>query len=294
MIHADVHVAGVAVRRADRERQQLELASRPTADLALAMRRCGLNEPRQVRVVVERDAVGREAQHLGQRLVEARHGLLRQAVDQIDVDRLEAARARRLDHVGGLLVALDRGSPPAARPGRNPARRAESRLKPSSAEQRDRRGIRAARIDLDRVLAVRRERRSDRGCIPISVAQLVMRLRKVGVPPPQCICSTRCPSPNSARLTSSISRSRYARYLRRPPAIARDDLVAGAVVADRAAERQVHVERQRPRGRRRCAVRSSARTVRRGIERLDEAVGGGVRGVARSGSVEAAQELADR
>ncbi|MNV79895.1 hypothetical protein D3C71_1734660 [compost metagenome] len=71
-----------------------------------------------------------------------------------------------------------------------------------------------------------------------------------------------------------------------------DDLVAGAVVAQRFAERNVHIQRQRPRlGR--CAL--AALGQRQGVvllaKGLDKAVGGGERGIARARHVEALQQL---
>jgi hypothetical protein len=80
---------------------------------------------------------------------------------------------------------------------------------------------------------------------------------------------------------SCASASRYSAAL----VVLGDDLVAGAVVAHRFAERDVHVQRQRrrrPPWRRRHAVASACGTRR--PEGLDEAVGRGVRGVAGPGT----------
>ncbi len=64
------------------------------------------------------------------------------------------------------------------------------------------------------------------------------------------------------------------------------DLVAAAVVADRVAERQVHVQRQRHMG----GALLEPVPVGGGIEGLDEAVGRRIRRVARAGNVEAPQQ----
>ena len=86
--------------------------------------------------------------------------------------------------------------------------------------------------------------------------------------------------------------------LRCAPVIACHHLVAGAVVAHRFAERDVHVQRQRLRAPdRSCALCSLAERLRilRRAEGVDETVGGGVRGVARAGLVQAPQQfLGDR
>jgi hypothetical protein len=65
-----------------------------------------------------------------------------------------------------------------------------------------------------------------------------------------------------------------AHVARRAAAVARDDLVARAVVADRVAERQVHVERQRLRGPRLVARLQRGDVLRR-AESFMEAVGRG-------------------
>ena len=66
------------------------------------MRRCGL----KVGVVIERDAVGGELEHLVDRLLERAAVLLGQAVDEVHVDGLEAVFAgglhRGLRHLEGL------------------------------------------------------------------------------------------------------------------------------------------------------------------------------------------------
>jgi hypothetical protein len=69
--------------------------------------------------------------------------------------------------------------------------------------------------------------------------------------------------------------------------VARHHLVAGAVVADGIAERDMHVHGQR-RGRHHRARPQPAR-VSVGVEGLDEAVGGGVGSVTRARNVEASQ-----
>jgi hypothetical protein len=69
---------------------------------------------------------------------------------------------------------------------------------------------------------------------------------------------------------------------------ARDDLVAGAVVADRVAKRDVHVQRQRAPAT--LAPRCDGFQIVAGAEVGAEAVGSGIRGVARSGLAQAGQQ----
>ena len=104
VVHADVNVAGFG-QAADAELQQLQLGIGrghvATVDAALR-----LEQPGQVRIAVQRDAVGRDIQHLLERAVEADHVLLGQAVDQVHADRLEAGGTRRVDDEPGLLRSL--------------------------------------------------------------------------------------------------------------------------------------------------------------------------------------------
>ena len=61
---------------------------------------------RQVRIAVERDAVGFEREHFVERAVEAVERLLWQPVDQVEIHRAEAARTRFGDNLPGCLLAL--------------------------------------------------------------------------------------------------------------------------------------------------------------------------------------------
>ena len=63
--------------------------------------------PRDVRVVEERDALGPDVQHALDGVREARAGLVRQAVDQVHVDRSHALLARPVDDAARQLLGLD-------------------------------------------------------------------------------------------------------------------------------------------------------------------------------------------
>ena len=68
--------------------------------------------------------------------------------------------------------------------------------------------------------------------------------RKVGEPPPKCSCDTGWAAPSSARTQVDLELQRV-QVFGGPLVVLGDDLVAGAVVAHRFAERDVHVQRQR-------------------------------------------------
>ena len=65
-----------------------------------------LLEPRYVRVAEHRDAVGREREHLLDRGLKRFGGLMRQAVDEVDVEALKAQLARGGDQVARHFVWL--------------------------------------------------------------------------------------------------------------------------------------------------------------------------------------------
>jgi hypothetical protein len=66
-----------------------------------------LEEPRHVGIVVDREAVGMRRDDRIQRPRESFQGLMRQPIDEIDVDRAEARRAARLDDAERLLHTLN-------------------------------------------------------------------------------------------------------------------------------------------------------------------------------------------
>ena len=115
------------------------MREREYAELVLGRRQFGLvdlplrlEEVRQVRVAVDRDAVGAGGDHLVERGRESAHRLLGKPVDQVHVDRHEPVAARRVHQRAGLglaLDAVDRG----CTAGSKSWMPSEMRLKPSEA-----------------------------------------------------------------------------------------------------------------------------------------------------------------
>ena len=172
-----------------------------------------------------------------ERLRHARQVLARQAVDQVEVHRLEAVRARRRDHGRSLLEAL----PAVDRALHVLVEVLDADREAVEAERRqegDRLRAGAARIHFDRVLAVGGERKTaaDHGH---QRAQLVVREERRSAAAPVQLADALVRAEEIAHELELASE--VADVLRGTPAVLRDHLVAAAVVADRAAERQVHV-----------------------------------------------------
>jgi hypothetical protein len=101
------------------------------------------------------------------------------------------------------------------------------------------------------------------------------------------------PVPEFAHVQIDLALERLEVRLR-PVMVTRDHLVARAVVADLLAERDVHIDRHRARaGDDSAAVSALPQRlpVVLGREGLDEAIGRRVRGVARPGNVEPAEQV---
>ena len=215
--------------------------------------------------------------HLVERGREPGHRLLRQAVDQVAVDRDEAVGAGGVDHQARLGLALD----PVDRllhlgievldADRDPV---EAEL----AEEGDGLGVDLARIDLDRDLGVGRD--AERAAQHAHEVVISSRARNVGVPPPQCSCSTGGRALDHAADDADLAAD-VPDVLGAAAVVLGDDLVAGAVVADGVAERHVHVQRQRLRVHRVPLVARVQRVdVVLGPEPVVKAVGGRVGRVA--------------
>ena len=230
-----------------------------------------------MRVAVEGDAVGRGFDHLVERGAVAGHRLLRQSVDQVAVDRDEAVGARRVDHGARFRFALDpvdgllHVGVEVLDADRNPV---EAQL----AEERDRVRADLARIDLDRDLGV--------GCHVERAAQhahqrghLVAREERRRAAAPVKLLDDRVALDHAA--DDADFAADVLDVLGAAAVVLGDDLVARAVVADRVAERHVHVQRQRLRMNRVPLVARMQRVdVMLGLEPVVKAVGGRVGGVA--------------
>ena len=105
MIHPDVAVA-VGGQAADRIKHDVDLFHRGGQvrgqNPALRLKVIG-----QVRIVVKRDTVGREFNHLINRLFKGLPGLLGQPVDKIHVDRVKAVGAGLLHQIARHLKGLN-------------------------------------------------------------------------------------------------------------------------------------------------------------------------------------------
>ena len=284
MVHADIVVAGVAQHR-ERVGQHGQLFRR-TRQLGAQDAALRLEAGRQVGVGIERDAIGAQLLDLLQRMAEGFGRLLGQAVDQVDVDRLEADLARGLhqrEHLLGRLHAMDRLL----------HRRIEvlhAEAQPVEAEpiqMLQALGRDGARIDLDRELATRGQVEMALDHVEqvgeLDVAQESRRATA------QVQLRHLVTSAEMLDLQLELARE-VAQVFGRLAVVLGDDLVAGAVVAQRLAEGDMHIERERQRHRAGPALLERLDIVV-ATKGLDEAVGGRVRGVARPRHIEAPEKL---
>ncbi|KFB72751.1 MAG: hypothetical protein AW09_002051 [Candidatus Accumulibacter phosphatis] len=150
MVHADVDIARIG-HPANRQGKNLQTrvggGHVRLQDAALRLEQAG-----QVGIVIDRDAIRTKFDHALEGAAEAHHRLLRQAVDQVDADRLEAGGACCVDDGAGFFLALHTVH------GQLDARieilHADAHaIETQVAEQFDGGAIHLARIDFDRVLA---------------------------------------------------------------------------------------------------------------------------------------------
>ena len=235
VVHADVPES--AQRQApDRQQHQVEPRFR-RRHLRLVDAALWLEDGRQMRIVVERDAVRVQDQHLVDRLVKPLCILLWQPVDEIHVHGLEARRPCGFDDCRRLLVALD----PVDRAlnARIEVLHADRDAVEADLRKRvNRLRVRRARIDLDGALRLRIQLEMRANAAHELTQLLLVEKRRRASAPVQLIDTL----PGAqGRLDERHLSPQIAQILRGAPVILGDDLVAGAVVADRAAKRQVHV-----------------------------------------------------
>ena len=114
-------------------------------------------------------------------------------------------------------------------------------------------------------------------------------IRKFGVPPPKCSCTTSRSRSNSGATMSALAHQAFG--IRRAAAhVARDDSIASAVEARRETEWHVHVQRQVARNRLLVAARHLPPEVGIG-EARGKLRRRRIRGVTRTGPVVAAQQI---
>ena len=148
------------------------------------MRCCGLKSSRQVRVAVDGEPVGARGDHRVERLRESVRRLLRQAVDQVDVDRAQAVAAAGLDDRERFLDRLHAVH-------RRLHRRVEILDAQACPVEADRREVRDVAGDIERgssSIERSRSRRSTKWKWRRSVSTTSRSCageRKFGVPPPK-------------------------------------------------------------------------------------------------------------
>ncbi len=275
VVHPDVAVSRLPeLVDGEREDRELGLRRRQRIEIDPALR---LEEMRHVRVAVERDAVGRGGDHLVERRRKSRHRLQRQPVDQIGVDRHESVGAGGVDHRHRLGLGLD----PVHRLLHDRVEILDADRDPVEAqpgEKLDRVGADLARIDLDRYLGIRRKREAGVQH-PHQHRHFVAREERRRAAAEVQLLDPRAAFDEAAHdldLAADV-----LDVLGRAPVVLGDDLVARAVVADRVAERDVHVQRQR-RGGPLVVARGERVDVVLGLDAGVKAISSGVRGVART------------
>ncbi len=225
-------------------------------------------------VAVEGDAVGPEVDHSLQRAIEADDVLLGQTVDEIQIDRPESCAPGFLDDGPRQLFAL------------NPVHGLLNRLveilhsdahpvHSQVGEQGHGARRRAARVDLDGILAIRFELEMG-GDDRHQLLQLI-RLEERGRPSAPMELRQPAVAVQGFRHEPCFGRQ-VAEVLACPRMIPCHDLVAGTVEADRVAERQVNVHGQGARHGPETALAQPG-TVGMLVESFDEPVRGGIRRV---------------
>ena len=241
---------------------------------------------RQVGVVIERDAVGGELEHLVDRLLERAAVLLGQAVDEVHVDGLEAVFAgglhRGLRHLEGLDAVhglLDVGVEVLDAEGHA--------VEAQIVQVLDLVGVAGARVNLDRELAALGEREALRERLHHE-RELVVR--EEGRRAAAEVELLELGGARDGLLHEVGFAADHLDVLGAAGVVARDDLVAAAVEADVVAEGNVHVEREVG-GLLRVSAAGEGLAVVFGTEARVESVGGRIRRVAGGGHVEFAQEV---
>jgi hypothetical protein len=277
VVHADRHVAG-AVEGVDGGSEQLAFRVR-VRQIERIDRLLVRPQPRHVRVGVDGDAVRQHGGDRLQRPPERLDRLARQAVDEIEIDRIESRPPRELverARAGFRLMPLDRvlhalGEVLDAE--RQP-------VESETAEQRDLLAGGHARVHFDRAFGIRGdvEVPPDRGVEARNLLQGEVGRRPAA---PVVLDDT---------AASGQGRGQHADFAReifeiglRDVALLRGDHGAAAIGAALGAERNVDVERERIAGDRRRGGQPVAVALR--VEALVKLHRGGVRRIAGPGPV---------
>jgi len=215
-------------------------------------------------------------------------GLLRQAVDQVDAHRAEAGGARGVDHRARLALGLD-AVDGALHLGVEVLDAQADAVEALAPQGMDPLGGDRARIDLDRVFAYLVGRETE---VAAQVGHQVVHLGvgKIGrgaAAEMQLLDLVHAGEQRALHGDLALQVGEIGRGLLALPG---DDLVAGAVVADRVAERNVQVERERA-GAAAGAQAGHGMQVVAVAEFLAEAVGGRIGGIARAVLAEALEQV---
>jgi hypothetical protein len=242
-------------------------------------------DPGHEGVRVHGHPIGSQLDRALDRVAEREGRLLRQPVDEVEVDRLGPAGAQELVQVAGLLeglVAVDGVLHPGVEV-LDPHRHAVEAELP---QERHLRRARHAWVDLDRHLRARFHDEAGADRLPEARHLVDAEVGRGAAAPVQlghavAAAEARCDEVDLAFEMVEVAG--------RHPALAGDDHVAAAEAAALGAEGQVDVERQRRIGVQRGGVQLLEVALRR--EAVVELDGRRVRGVARAGAVEAGESL---
>ena len=285
MVHAHVHITRAHQHlQCMRQHRHLGAAVGQLVHVDAALRLEALG---QMRVGVQGNAVRPQPYHLLQCALHRRQTLPGQAVNQIDVDRLQPPRPRRVHQVKHLLGGLDAVHRCLHIRVKVLHAKAQA-VKAQIGQGLQPRHAHRARVDFNRDFGfggqaeVGAQQRHQLGQFVVA--------QKRGAAAAQ----VQLPETLARAHDGGVQRQFFGQVVqvaRRAAVVFGDDLVAGAVVAQRLAKRNVHIQRQRGKPPR-CAQRLLQNpAVVRVVKGLDKTVYRWVRGVARPGNVKAAQEF---
>src|SRR4051812_2442338 len=277
VVHADIEIAG-AREPAQGKGQDLQARLRRRQigrhDAPLWLEPFG-----QVRVGIKRDAIRVERDHAVEGAAEAVEGLLRQTVDEVEVDRAHAVGARLGYHAAHQILGLH-AVHGLLHVGVEVLHAERHAVESEAREMLQGAGWRMARIDFDGALGLggNVKPRAQRGHQPVHLGAAQE--------------SRRAASQMKLGHGGGVEERRQelqfplevADILGRPAVVTGHDLVAAAVVADALAEGQMDVDGKGLADAAGVALRQALPQL--GLaESLDETVGRGIRGVARAGLV---------
>ena len=286
VVHAHVHVSSIH-EGIERARQHGELA-RARGQLRRDDAALWLETLWQVRVGIQRDAVRPQLRHLGQRAVKRLGRLARQAVDQIHIHRVKAQRTRRFDQRKHLLGRLD-AVHSLLHFGIKVLHAKTQPVKTQLSQQCKTLCIDGAGVHLDGVFPPRREREAalEHGH-QLSQARIG---EEGGCASPQ-VQLTHHLSYATVRGVQVDLAAQVAQVDLGAVMVLGDDLVAGAVVAQGFAKRDVHVQGQRHGlGQRARAALLQRQHIVFLTKRLHETVGRWIGCIAGPWHVKAAQKV---